>query len=118
MLKLENAEYKSNMNYVNINNIVFNNIGLEFNGPYKKGITLNNNVFMNGKYKRVKNAAGEITKVTMEPYITAKNSKFVIEKNSFLRGNNYPGRGIATYSSKNNTIKDNYFVILVCISDA
>lgn len=118
MLKLENAEYKSNMNYVNINNIVFNNIGLEFNGPYKKGITLNNNVFMNGKYTRVKNAAGEITKVTMEPYITAKNSKFVIEKNSFLRGNNYPGRGIATYRSKNTTIKDNFFGRLEGISDA
>ena len=118
MLKIMNAEYHSKMNYVNINNIVFNNIGLEFNGPYKKGISLNNNVFMNGQYTRETNAAGEIRKVTMEPYITAKNNKYVIEENAFLRGVNYPGRGIATYRTNNTTIKDNFFGNLEGLSDA
>lgn len=118
MLKIFNAEYHSYMNYININNIVFNNIGLEFNGPYKKGISIENNVFMNGKYTRETNAAGEIRKVTMEPYITVKNSKYIIEKNAFLRGENYPGRGIATYRTNNTTIKDNFFGRLEGLSDA
>ena len=85
MLKIFNAEYHSYMNYININNIVFNNIGLEFNGPYKKGISIENNVFMNGKYTRETNAAGEIRKVTMEPYITVKNSKYIYRKKCILK---------------------------------
>ena len=118
MLKIKHEEYKSQMNYVNINNIVFNNIGIEFNGPYKKGISLNNNAFINGKYTREVNSSGNITKATMEPYIIAKNTKYSIENNIFLRNKNNPGRGISTYRTKNTTIKNNYFGNLEGISDA
>ncbi len=118
MLKIQNAEYKSYMNYVNIKNMVFNNVGLEFNGPYKKGISLNDNIFLNGKYTREKNASGDISKVTMVPYVTVKNSKYMIERNSFLRGDKYPGRGISTYRTKNTTIQDNFFGRLEGIKDA
>ena len=118
MLKLKNEVYGTVMNNVNINNIVFNNMGLAFNGPNKKGISLNNNVFMNGKYTREKDASGNITKVTMVPYIEVKNSSYSIEKNVFLRGNDYPGRGISTYRSKNTTVKDNFFGKLEGINDA
>ena len=118
MLKLKNEEYKYQMNYVNINNIVFNNIGIEFNGPYKKGISLNNNAFINGKYTRELNSSGNITKAIMEPYIIAKNAKYSIENNIFLRNKNNPGRGISTYRTKNTTIKNNYFGNLEGINHA
>ena len=118
MLKLKNEEYKSQMNYVNINNIVFNNIGIEFNGPYKKGISLNNNAFMNGKYTRELDGSGNVRKATMEPYVIAKNTKYSIENNIFLRSKNYPGRGISTYRTKNTTIKNNFFGDLEGINDA
>ncbi|MBQ8997195.1 MAG: DUF5011 domain-containing protein [Clostridium sp.] len=118
MLKLKNEEYHSKMNYININNIVFNNIGIEFNGPYKKGISLNNNAFINGKYTREVNSSGNITKVTMEPYIIAKNTKYSIENNIFLRDKNNPGRGISTYRTKNTTIKNNFFGNLEGINHA
>ena len=42
-----------------VKNIVFNNMGIEINGPYKKGITIKNNTFMNGNYTREKRADGE-----------------------------------------------------------
>ena len=118
MLKLKNEEYKTVMNYININNIVFNNMALSFNGPNKKSISLNNNAFINGEYTREKNASGDITKVTMIPYIEVKNSSYSIEKNIFLRGTNYVGRGISTYRTKNSTIKDNFFGRLEGIGDA
>ena len=118
MLRLMDSEYFDVMNYIDINNIVFNNVGLEFNGPQKKGITINNNVFINGRYTSERNASGNLTRVTMTPYITVKNSKYVIEQNIFLRGNDYPGRGISTYRSKNTMIKDNFFGNLEGLDDA
>ena len=118
MLKLKSEEYKPIMNNININNIVFNNMGLAFNGSNKKDISLNNNVFMNGKYTREKDVSGNIIKATMIPYIEVKNSTYLIEKNVFLRGNNYPGRGVSTYRSKNTIIKDNFFGRLEGINDA
>ncbi|WP_338659638.1 DUF5011 domain-containing protein [Paraclostridium sordellii] len=118
MIKLKSEEYKPVMNNVNVNNIVFNNMGLAFNGSNKKGISLNNNVFINGKYTREKDSLGNIIKATMIPYIEVKNSTYLIEKNIFLRGNNYPGRGVSTYRSKNTIIKDNFFGRLEGINDA
>ena len=106
------------MNYMEIENIVFNNMGVEVNGPYKKGIVLKNNTFMNGNYTREKRADGSIAKVTMEPYIIAKNSKYLIENNIFLRGTNYPGRGISTYRTKNTNINSNFFGDLDGADDA
>lgn len=118
MLEIFNDEYHAPMNYVDIEHLVFNNVGIAINGPYKKGITLKNNVFMNGNYTREKRSDGSVQKATMEPYIEVKNSKYVIENNIFLRGAKYPGRGIATYRSKNTTIKDNFFGNLEGIHDA
>lgn len=109
MLEIFNDEYHAPMNYVDIEHLVFNNVGIAINGPYKKGITLKNNVFMNGNYTREKRSDGSVQKAAMEPYIEVKNSKYVIEGNIFLRGTKYPGRGIATYRSKNTTIKNNFF---------
>ncbi|MDY2632524.1 MAG: hypothetical protein SOV85_14415 [Clostridium sp.] len=109
MLKLMYAEYSGAVNYVEIENIVFNNVGLEINGPYKKGIIIKNNTFMNGNYTREKRADGSISKATMEPYIMVKNNKYKIENNIFLRGTNYPGRGVATYRTKNTNINNNFF---------
>lgn len=109
MLKLMYAEYSGAVNYVEIENIVFNNVGLEINGPYKKGIIIKNNTFMNGNYTREKRADGSISKATMEPYIMVKNNKYTIENNIFLRGTNYPGRGVATYRTKNTNINNNFF---------
>ena len=103
------AEYSGAVNYVEIENIVFNNVGLEINGPYKKGIIIKNNTFMNGNYTREKRADGSISKATMEPYIMVKNNKYKIENNIFLRGTNYPGRGVATYRTKNTNINNNFF---------
>ncbi|MDV4150752.1 DUF5011 domain-containing protein [Clostridium sp. AL.422] len=118
MLKLMHAEYKGPMNYVEIENIVFNNIGIEINGPYKKGITIKNNTFINGKYTREKREDGSILKATMEPYVIAKNTKYTIKNNIFLRGENYPGRGIATYRTKNTSISNNFFGDLDGADDA
>ena len=109
MLKIINEDYHTKMNYVDIEHLVFNNVGIAINGPYKKGITLKNNVFMNGNYTRELREDGSVYKATMEPYILVRNSKFLIEKNIFLRGTNYPGRGIVTYRSNNTNIIDNYF---------
>ena len=109
MLKLVHAEYKGPMNYIEIENIVFNNMGIEINGPYKKGITIKNNTFMNGNYTREKRTDGSISKATMEPYLLVINTKYTIENNIFLRGENYPGRGIATYRTKNTSISNNFF---------
>ena len=109
MLKLVHAEYKGPMNYIEIENIVFNNMGVEINGPYKKGIVIKNNTFINGNYTREKRVDGSISKATMEPYVRANNTKYTIENNIFLRGENYPGRGIATYRTKNTSISNNFF---------
>lgn len=118
MLKLMHAEYKGPMNYVEIENIAFNNMGVEINGPYKKGIIIKNNTFMNGNYTREERADGSISKATMEPYIIAKNTKYTIENNIFLRGENYPGRGISTYRTKNTSISNNFFGDLDGADDA
>ena len=56
---------------------------------------IKNNTFINGNYTREKRADGSISKAIMEPYVIAKNSKYTIENNIFLRGRNYPGRGIS-----------------------
>ena len=109
MLKIKNAGYHAEMKYVSFENMVFNNVGLEFNGVYKKGISVENNVFMNGKYTKEYNDEGKFYKATMTPYIVANNSKYVIEGNVFLRGKEYVGRGIATYRTKNSSIKNNFF---------
>ncbi|MBQ1785337.1 MAG: hypothetical protein II005_01195, partial [Turicibacter sp.] len=42
----------------------------------------------------------------------------VVENNVFLRGDNYPGRGIATYRTINTSLKNNYFGILDGLNDA
>ena len=117
MHKIFNDEYHAKMNYVNIEHLVFNNVGIAINGPYKKGITLKNNVFMNGNYNRELRDDGSVSKATMEPYIQVRNNKYLIEKNIFLRGTKYPGRGISTYRSKNTKIIDNYFGNLDGIDD-
>jgi len=118
MLKISSMGYHKSMNYINVNNMVFNNVGLEFNGVYKKGITLNNNLFMNGKYTKEFNSNGDLYKATMTPYITANNSKYIIKDNAFLRGTSYPGRGISTYATKNSTISGNFFGNLSGLNDA
>lgn len=103
MLLIENSNYHSQMSDVNINNLAFNNVGLSFNGVYKSNITINDNIFMNGKYSIANK------KVTMTPYITANNSTYLIENNIFLRGKEYAGRGISTYSTKDTVIRNNFF---------
>ena len=118
MRRISNAEYHSIMNYVNFDNLVFNNIGIEINGPHKKGVSFTNNAFINGKYTADYSANGSLYKVTLEPYIHLKNNKYVVENNVFLRGDNYPGRGVATYRTTNTTIKNNYFGILDGLAEA
>ena len=118
MLKFSNATYHSIMNYVKFDNLVFNNIAVEMNGPYKKGVSLTNNAFINGKYTAEYAADGSLYKVTLNPYIHIKNNKYVVENNVFLRGDNYPGRGIATYRTTNTSLKNNYFGILDGLNDA
>lgn len=112
MLLIKNNDYHANMNYVNINNMTFDNVGIEINGVYKSDISLNDNIFMNGKYTY------ENGKITMMPYITANNSTYTIERNIFLRGKEYAGRGISTYGTKNTLIKDNFFGNLEGKNDA
>ena len=118
MLKIFNDEYHAKLNYADFEHLVFNNVGISINGPYKKGITLKNNVFMNGNYTRELRADGSVSKATMEPYIQIRNNKYVVESNIFLRGTKYPGRGISTYRSKNTVIKDNFFGDLAGMKDA
>ena len=103
MVLIKNSDYHAIMGYVNINNMVFNNVGLEFNGVYKNDISLNNNTFINGRYSVVDG------KAIMAPYIKTNNSTYIIERNIFLRGKDYAGRGISTYATKDSLIKDNFF---------
>src|SRR5207249_1011503 len=67
MLEIFNDKYHSPMSYVDIEHLVFNNVGVSINGPYKKGIILKNNVFMNGNYTRELRDDGSVYKATMEP---------------------------------------------------
>lgn len=118
MLKIFNNTYHSKMNDVDIDHLVFNNVGILINGPYKNNIKFKNNVFMNGNYTREFGTDGSIQKATMEPYIDVRNNQYVIENNIFLRGINYPGKGISTYRTKNTVIRENFFGNLDSVSDA
>lgn len=118
MATIKNNNYHAAMGYININNMAFNNVGLEFNGIYKNDVSINDNVFMNGKYTKEYDENGTFYKVTMTPYITANNSTYSIERNIFLRGEDYAGRGISTYATKDTVIKDNFFGNLEGSSDA
>ena len=118
MLRLIHSGYSGEIDCVQIENIVFNNMGIEITQRTKKEVIIKNNIFMNGNYTREKNQDGSISKATMEPYIVAKNTKYTVENNIFLRGTNYPGRGIATYGSKNTNINNNFFGDLDSIDDA
>ena len=112
MVIIKNNDYHSQMRYVNINNMVFNNVALEFNGVYKSDISLNDNIFMNGKYTMTDG------KATMIPYVTTNNSTYIIERNIFLRGKDFPGKGISTYATKDTIIRDNFFGKLEGMDDA
>ena len=118
MLRLIHSGYSGEIDCVQIENIVFNNMGIEITQRTKKEVIIKNNIFMNGNYTREKNSDGSISKATMEPYIVAKNTKYTVENNIFLRGTNYPGRGIATYRSENTNISNNFFGDLDSIDDA
>ncbi|WP_294188304.1 immunoglobulin-like domain-containing protein [uncultured Clostridium sp.] len=118
MLRLIHSGYSGEIDCVQIENIVFNNMGIEITQRMKKEVIIKNNIFMNGNYTREKNSDGSISKATMEPYIVAKNTKYTVENNIFLRGTNYPGRGIATYRSENTNISNNFFGDLDSIDDA
>ncbi|MGN0028068.1 MAG: glycosyl hydrolase family 28-related protein, partial [Clostridium sp.] len=118
MLRLIHSGYSGETDCVQIENIVFNNMGIEITQRTKKEVIIKNNIFMNGNYTREKNSDGSISKATMEPYIVAKNTKYTVENNIFLRGTNYPGRGIATYRSENTNISNNFFGDLDSIDDA
>ncbi|WP_328288130.1 right-handed parallel beta-helix repeat-containing protein [Turicibacter sanguinis] len=118
MAKISNLDAHSRMSNVEIKNIIFNNMGIEINGVYKENISLTNNVFINGKYTSHLSIDGELEKVTLTPYVTVKSSEYDIENNVFLRGENYPGRGISTYQTTNTTIKNNFFGKIDNLSDA
>lgn len=100
---IKNNDYHARMGCVNVNNMVFENVGLDFNGVYKNDISLNNNVFLNGRCSIVDG------KAIMTPYITVDNSSYSIKSNIFLRGKEYAGRGISTYATTDSLIKDNFF---------
>ena len=55
MLKLIHSGYSGELDKVQIENIVFNNIGIEITQRTKKEVIIKNNIFMNGNYTREKN---------------------------------------------------------------
>ena len=118
MLRLIHSGYSGEIDKVQIENIVFNNVGLEITQRTKKEVIIKNNIFINGNYTREKNSDGSISKATMEPYIVAKNTRYTVENNIFLRGTNYPGRGVATYGTNNTNINNNFFGDLAGADDA
>jgi len=109
MLKIKDVGYHHPMNYVEVENLIFNNVGFEINGPYKKGIKIIGNGFVNGEFTRTMTTDGtKIWRIKMIPYIEVKNSKYVINGNVLMRDEAHPGKGIATYATKNTVIENNY----------
>lgn len=100
--------YSSIVKELEISHIIFENIALSFNGPYKENVVIHNNAFVNGKYtETIENNI--LTNVEMTPYVEVKNSQYQVYENVFLRGNNYPGRGISTYATSNTKLYGNFF---------
>lgn len=110
MLLIKEEEYHHSLNYLEIEDMIFNNVGLLFNGPHKKGISIINNGFVNGEFTRQMNTEGtKVWRIKMVPYVEVKNSKYIINENVFMRSEAHPGKGIATYATKFTEIKNNYF---------
>ena len=114
MLTINSGQDHAKLKYAAFENLVFNNVGFSLDGTNeamtsKKAITLKNNAFMNGNAQET----------DVEPYIELTSIKnAVIENNIFLRGVNYPGRGIVTSNTADTTITGNFFGNLDGMDDA
>ena len=124
MLKIFNVDEDHKMSYVNIENLVFNNVGLALKGEYKKNLAITNNVFMNGKssgdmeaYIEVQLHGKKDFPINNDPN---KKASIVnkIDSNIFLRGANNLGKGIVSTNNENIEITNNFFGNLEGIEDA
>ena len=124
MLKIFNVAEDHKMSYVDIEHLVFNNVGIALKGEYKKSLSLSNNVFMNGKNSGEMEAYIEVQlhgKKDFPVKNDPNNIKSIVNKidsNIFLRGADNLGRGIVSTNNENIEITNNFFGNLEGIEDA
>lgn len=104
MLYLKRSGFKPSRQDV-IKNLTFKNIGVSITTNNNFGVSIENNLFYNGKYTE-KEGAFYISLTTADGKDSLSNVD--IKNNILLRGNGYAGRGIGTYGTTDVTIEKNF----------